>query len=140
MDSREAFNRLLAEEAQAVNPPLDRSQSERGNGPLPGSSSGWGCSWRCSMRLIELEAAHADLRRRCMASEASEAAMSARLNASEGSETGLRAQLDTLTRLHLKTQQAAQSQLAEKEEEVIGEGAVTTPAHLLWGTAGIINH
>lgn len=102
-ESRAGFNSLLAEEAmsQGRSPHPNRSQSERGSSPMPATASssggGWGCSWRCSMRLIELEAQlqqqralHADLGQRAAASEALQRHQ---LDASEAVVTELRTQV-----------------------------------------------
>ena len=128
MNSREAFNHLLADEGGSKSSILDRSQSERGTPISANSSGGWGCSWRCSMRMIELEGqlhqakvAHAELQRSTLCMRASEEAMRDCLEQSKGQTEDLKMQLEAMQKLHEDSRLLHKAQLQEKEEEVIGK-------------------
>ena len=128
MIPRESFNHLLADEGGSKSSMLDRSQSERGT-PIPASSiGGWGCSWQCSMRMIDLEGqvhkvreAHAELQRKSLSMRAGEEAMQDGLRQREGRTEDLKVQLEAMRKLHEDSCLLHRAHLQEKEEEVIGK-------------------
>ncbi len=123
--------------------PNERSQSCSGSGTA--ATGGWGCSWRCSMRLIELEAqlqqlrgVHAEAQARaasqqqglesqlCLAAACETQAaeqlweMGEELEARQGDMAALLMQVEQLGKEGREAKQRYSTQLADKEEEVIG--------------------
>ena len=126
------FRFAPAEEA-AQRPALPtRSQSEAGGSPIPATGS-WGCSWRCSMRLIDLEGQlhHANLA--LERSVSSEAQLRGMLAASEREASGLRHEVDLIRKQGCQAEVRHHAQLEDKEEEVIGE-SLPRVAMCSWGT------
>ena len=117
---RSDLNSMLSHEAaQQPGPQVVRSQSCAG-AVSPSAGLAWGCSWRCSMRLIDLESQLAQLKDAHRVSQQHAGDCTSKLTARDAEVMQLRLKVTQLHEEGQTAQQCYHAELADKEEEVIG--------------------